>query len=265
MSISGLFKVTLPNCARKGYIPPGRRKEDDVDVNNPWLPPVSIGSKDIFIAGLTPAGTIAKVPTTEVRPIKTYRLTRSASTPQLKRSYETPNAKIPMTQVKKVMLRIVPKSTPKINPIFKASIYLKTNKAYEGNIIANKMQSIAEYNNSMKYKTEFKELIDISGIVSPEIYEEALTIYENNQVYYQDCLTRKDNVIKAINELELWFIQIIEPKPQHAVDILDWKDREITKLKEGHTAHCDPELIKYLNPLPFEYKRYLEDIQRKIF
>src|SRR5437868_2014202 len=120
-----LLSVAIPKCANKGYIPPESNKETNKD--DPWIPEIVPNDKDIIIAGLTPVGTIARVPTTSNRPIRsisTVRLSRSHSLPDF-RIYEKPRAK---THLPRVKLTIVQpnKITPTINPIFKANIYLRT-------------------------------------------------------------------------------------------------------------------------------------------
>ena len=92
-----------------------------------------------------------------------------------------------------------------------------------------------------------------------------MNIYENNQVFYQDRLKESADVSQELNHLELWFIRIIEPKPLHLIDMADWKEREQHKLLKGVSAHCDPELIKYVGKLHDDFRRYIEAIHKKIF
>lgn len=84
----------------------------------------------------------------------------------------------------------------------------------------------------------------------------ALRVYENNQM-----MSLHD--VDFLNELENWFIQVIEPKPaprwkgklrgteilEYNQDIEDWIKRETTKLK-GYSAFCDHDVRKKIKPNP---------------
>jgi hypothetical protein len=99
-----------------------------------------------------------------------------------------------------------------------------------------------------QYCTVLRPLINVGGKVSVTVFEEALSIYENNQVYYQDRIDDHSISIDAIKagltELERWFANIPEPKPVD--DVEAWREREIQRQTKGLTAYCDPELHKYI-------------------
>ena len=98
------------------------------------------------------------------------------------------------------------------------------------------------------YKTTFKNLLPLKGMVNLTQFNQALAVYENNQVYYQECIDDGSITTAAITEglvaLERWFAAIIEPD---ACD--NGADHRTFLQKKGVTAHCDPELYPYLTIL----------------
>lgn len=204
---------------------------------NPWLPPKADGISDIKIAAITPIGTIAMVPTSDERPIATPR-------------------KPPLTPGRHLTLRVIDKQTGNvtIDPLLTSAIYLDCTKQSDQDYhhVANHMRTIAANTSRLQkqYSTEFRPLINVAGKVSYSVFEEALSIYENNQVYYQNQLDDRTADINAIGAglttLEHWFACIIEPKPQD--DPKSWIERELTKITNGITIYCDPELHKYIRP-----------------
>ena len=197
---------------------------------NPWLPHKINGFVDIKITGLTPIGTIAMVPTLDKRP------------PPTPRRYIAP------TPGRNLTLRVMD-----LDPILNATIMLDLTKS-DYHHVANRMRSITEntINLQKQYTNELQPLLNISGHVSRKRFEEALGIYENNQVYYQDRMDDKKldiNTIKrSLTELERWFLNIIEPKPID--DVESWKEREEFKLTKGISSYCDPELHQHIQLSP---------------
>ena len=204
---------------------------------NPWLPPHSEGSSEIKIAAITPIGTIAMVPTVDKRPPPTPR-----------RLPPTPGTN----------------STPaQIDPILNATIYLDCTRSEDQDYkhVASKMRTISENTLTLhrQYKNHLKPLINVSGLVSSNIFEDALLIYENNQVYYQDriddhCIDLPTIKI-CLTKLEHWFLCIIEPKDND--DVAAWINREHYKITKGITTYCDPELHQYITPAPIHIINFI--------
>lgn len=76
------------------------------------------------------------------------------------------------------------------------------------------------------------------GKVSDQAFEEALSVYENNQVFYQDTIDDKSldipTIKQRLTELEHWFMCIIEPF--HGGDTEEkeaWQQRERFKIIKG--------------------------------
>ena len=235
---------------------------------NPWLRNKVPGSSDIKITSITPIGTIPMVPTCDKRP-------------------RTPR-RIPPTPGKQLTLRVVDENTgqPIVDPILTTTIYLDCTKPEDQdyNYVSERMRAITAntVNLQKQYSNEYRPLINVNGLVSPQTFEEALTIYENNQVYYQDCLDDHKldlpkglkvlpvgdteyllprgnlpanrlkidlpNIKAGLTSLEHWFMFIIEPRSTD--DIESWREREKCKVLNGISAYCDPELHQHIQPLP---------------
>ena len=174
----------------------------------------------------------------------------------------------------------------KHEPILIGDIYLdkKNSKGRDYHYVSRNMQSVTSQittQNSIlrsKYVTKYKNLIDTKGNVLSHIFDKCLRIYENNQLYYQECI---DSAILSIEELEEgltslehWFMLIIEPKEYAIMGIEDeeekndcietWREREVNKLINGYSNYCDPELCKYVSPLSKEDKTKLKKYHKKI-
>lgn len=206
---------------------------------NPWLPPKVEGADEVKIAALTPIGTIALVPTCD------------------KRLPPTPR-KLPPTPVRHLTLKVLDENTgtARIDPILTAAIYLDCTKPEDQNYnhVAERMRKITANTISLQkqYITTFRPLPQIVGRVTPTVFEDALAVYENNQVYYQDRIDDKtmsrDDIRAALTSLEQWFACIIEPRPREDADA--WRERELSKLTKGVTSYCDPDLYPYITPMP---------------
>lgn len=154
-----------------------------------------------------------------------------------------------------------------IDILMKATIYLDCTKPKDRgyNYVAERMRSISKVTKELRasYKNQLKTLPEISGIVDQASFDYLLNIYENNQVYYQDCLDEGTLTLEQVKEnltfLEYWFMCIIEPKPQDPEELIDWKQRESGKITAGHSGYCDPELYPLIAPPP---KALIEYIQK---
>jgi hypothetical protein len=218
----------------------GEVKRDDVlqADENPWLPPKTEGSTDVKIAAITPIGTISMVPTIDKRPPPTPR-------------------RLPQTPGRHLTLNVINERTgeTRIDPLFTTAIYLDCTKREDQDYhhVTNKMRAITANTLTLqkRYITELKPIPNIVGRVSHTVFEEALTVYENNQVYYQDRIDDHkldmETIRSRLTELEHWFVCIIEPRPRDDID--SWRERELSKLTRGTSSYCDPELYKYIRPL----------------
>lgn len=63
-------------------------------------------------------------------------------------------------------------------------------------------------------------------------FQYIVSIYSTNQDHYCD-----KNDKKNLRELELWFLQVIEPIPEDDEDLAAWLKRELSK-KCGYTYNC---------------------------
>jgi len=130
------------------------------------------------------------------------------------------------------------------------------------------MRSIKDFHATQRNK--FIECPKLTGLVSQEKWEEVLQIYENNQVYYQECFQQREMKREQANQkftlLEQWFMLIIEPLPSTGSkeDYEAWKNRELNKLKTGHSEYCDSEIYPFLGPLDINVKKFLQEEYAKL-
>lgn len=152
----------------------------------------------------------------------------------------------------------------------------KNSKGRDYNFVSENMRNISLQTNNLRslYANKFRPFDkNIKGRVTLEEYEELLEIYENNQVYYQDCIQNGsltyDQLCEAITELEYWFICIIEPydyENYDADDYEDWKTREQFKINKGYSGYCDPELYFYIKqPLSQDVINYIKISHKNLF
>lgn len=122
-------------------------------------------------------------------------------------------------------------------------------------------------NNQKKYLTKLIPLQDIQGIVTREVFESSLSIYENNQVYYQDRLedgTMNIFSIKlALSHLEHWFAMILEPMDREDID--GWLSRESHKLINHITIFCDKNLLDHIDPISDSVINFIKISHHGIF
>ena len=89
-------------------------------------------------------------------------------------------------------------------------------------------------------KVEFYPPTRYRGIKIPkkESWDLALSYYETIQDEYidKDTLTSED--MCNLTELELWFVQIIEPPPTLAEKFDAWENRELSKVVPGISPYC---------------------------
>lgn len=152
----------------------------------------------------------------------------------------------------------------------------KNSKGRDYNFVSQNMRNISLQTNNLRllYANKFKPFNkNIKGKVSLEEYEELLEIYENNQVYYQDCIQNEtstyDQLCIDLTELEYWFICIVEPYDYDEYDLddySDWKTREQFKYNKGYSGYCDPDLYFYIKqPLPQDIINYIKNSHKNLF
>lgn len=232
--------------------------EDEVDIplgehENPWIPSNIDGPTDVKIISMTPVGTIAAVPTTTSRPV-------------------TPSRVRPPTPGRSLVLKVIDPSTgdPIKDPLLDATIYLDCTKPNDRDyhFVHDRMRSISQSIRELQnqYKNVFKPLLSIRGKVTKKQFETALSIYENNQVYYQDQIDSKSvdmTIIQTgLTELEHWFMCIIEPRTPE--DLEGWKAREKNKITKGVSSYCDPELYPYIRSLSVDQRNFIMQQHQKM-
>lgn len=157
-------------------------------------------------------------------------------------------------------------------------IYLdqKNSKGKDYNYVSRHMQELSQQTHSLRrqYANKFRDYdLNWKGRVNKKIFDEALEIYENNQVYFQDCIEEStveyEELCEQLTKMEYWFIAIIEPysyDEDDEVEYEDWKCREKSKLTEGHSKYLDPELYDYIsNPLPSFLVKEIKKYHRGLF
>ena len=156
---------------------------------------------------------------------------------------------------------IIKSEDENIDPILNTCIYFNSNKNEDYDYLSNKMKNIKEHILKCKIPVVYKTLINVKGIITSEIFEEVIDIYENNQEFLINMVEIDDNnkminTIKEINDLEIWFLQIVEPKPDNCIYNKDWIYRESFKLKNGYSFYC----LKKLHMFIKKINKHIEDI-----
>ena len=152
----------------------------------------------------------------------------------------------------------------------------KNSKGRDYNYVSENMRNIAYQTNNLRslYANKLRSFDkNIKGKVSSDEYEELLEIYENNQVYYQDCIENGsltyDQLCICLTELEYWFICITEPYDYSDYDVddyVEWKTREQFKLNKGYSGYCDPDLYFYIKqPLSQETISCIKNSHKNLF
>jgi len=214
---------------------------------NPWIYNPTISERFTKIIGVDENGNLCKLPTID------YEL------PELKRYISEDN-------------------DGSDDYITIGDIFLdqKNSKGRDYNYVSQNMRNIALQTNNLRslYANQFKPFNkNIKGKVNFDEYDELLEIYENNQVYYQDCIQHEtmtyDQLCDALTELEYWFICIVEPYNYREYDedeYDEWKTREQFKYNKGYSGYCDPELYFYIKqPLPLEIINYIKNSHKGLF
>ena len=218
---------------------------------NPWVYNATENERSSKLIGVDEYGNLAKLPTVDY----------------------------PLPRTVRYIIEDSEESDDPLN-LYDYDIYLdqKNSKGRDYNFVSQNMKNISIQTNNLRslYANKFKPYDkNIKGRVSLQIYEELLEIYENNQVYYQDCMQNEnmtyDQLCEALTDLEYWFICIIEPYDHNDPDLdkddyTEWKNREQFKISKGFSGYCDPELYFYIKqPLPQEIISYINNCHKYIF
>lgn len=227
-------KLTLPNISdRTGNAP----RTTGCILPRKHIPPCN--TQHPFYAGLTPIGTIERVPTCSHR-VNPNRIPKTTS----------------------YSLRREPADdTIKIDPLLLTSVYLDHS---DRSASSTKLQA-SELSRSILSIHENIELSLMSlPLIPPFInittFDFFLSIYENNQNYYASNLSQftDSELIDRLTRLEHWFLAVIEPVPQKSSELKEWRIREHNKRYNCRTAYCDPNLYDYIQPLSVPLRKHLE-------
>jgi hypothetical protein len=229
--------------SKVGISAPSMAYLSNTDIDNPWLP-VTSENINLKVLGVTPTGDLEKIPT--------LSCTKTIPSPHWS-NYQQQN--------------IIDDQFDILN----ATIYLDCTKPSELDYhrVANKMRSIRETTSSLKsqFKTQLMPITKSQGRVNQDTFDQALRIYENNQVYYQDQLDEGNITIEQfkfeLTKLEKWFLCIIEPRQSDDLDA--WRNRELGKIKRGVSGYCDLEVIKYIEKPSQETINYISQIQLGLY
>lgn len=241
-------ELVLPKIFYDGSKTPKNKTSD-----NPWVVKNEENYTSFAITGLTPIGTITTVPTTPR--CRTVPVQRMCSTPR-----------------RILRLNIIKDDLCTIDPLLSATIYLdfsgpeKRGYKYVTEHMKQLSTNISEVQNNMT--NEYRELKQFNGLVNQCEFDEALEIYENNQAYYTEMMIKRlmpiSEIYQKLNELEKWFILIIEPKPKGKEEYEEWRNREKSKIKNGYSAYCDYDVSSILEKPSNDLIKIIKKYHRKI-
>lgn len=229
--------------------------EDDVDHSKTdvWVPVRIPGPELSRPQGLTPLGMIDSVPTSRTRPMTPRRCV-----------FTPPYLQPPLPTT------VIPE--PEVDdPMLSTSIFLdvdKTDRDYT--FVKERMRSITETIASSRSSYEYKirPLIRCRGRVALKRFNEALEIYENNQICLQAALdagTMSMDVVRTeLTKLEAWFICIIEPASTDADDVGGNIQREHHKLTSGFSHYCEEAVYDLIQPMNDDIRSYVEAQYQKL-
>jgi hypothetical protein len=130
------------------------------------------------------------------------------------------------------------------DPLLNATVYFgRVGNGRDALPMCDQIASINTGEPELMYLTE-DPCFYINRYITQTIFNTLLTLYENNQMIYCDSLD-KPGTVAALNNLESWFIQVVEPAPttRSKQDRDDWISRERKKMK-GRTWYCDSDCAK---------------------
>ena len=195
-------------------------------------------SKMTKIVSLTPVGSVVSVPTSKIKPPPTRRLCHV-------------------------------EEAEDSNPIANVTMYMDTsNTNYVA--VAEKMKAISKATldaRNLHFNTLYHLPKVKKGKVTRAKFEELLSIYENNQVYYQDELDANNiteqQAKEGLTELEHWFIMFVEPKTREDKEGVIIRERY--KLETGYSAYCDKVLYPYITPATEAMRQEIRTLQSNTY
>lgn len=129
---------------------------------------------------------------------------------------------------------------------------------YDVDKAVKKYEDVRSFNTINREDIFMNIPIEISGVVSQDVYNHCLGIYLNNQSVAKARFRQKSSIslLSDVYNMELWFCMIIEPKPDSPHDIKEWKKREKMKITNFtsdrdsniyrgffHSDDCDDEIL----------------------
>lgn len=202
-----------------------------------WIPEKTEYRRPIIV-GYTVAGMYKRLPTERRAPISSMNSSLTSGPLSARRIHQIREQSLPTLKISS--------SIPFSSNETEGAADLGSST---GNVEENIRLSDVIKNKHAKLRNEFISCPEVENIVTEEEFHDILLIYENNQVYYQQCYDDKkidyEKMIEKLICLERWFICIIEPKPYKKSEIPEWMEREKMKLINGYSEYCDPDVIKY--------------------
>ena len=268
-------------------LPPSPMRSSIVLPPSPILSPLLSPKSPMGLPTSTPRSSRVKLPPlSELRPPVVMSLSKNAlrnskSIPKTPASVPIPRApllnlkmRVPQTVrlpsqaaiifPDPIPLRFLPRAgtewkplevSDSLSPIMRATVFMTFDNTVTADQISATVRTInTSVSELQKHrKNTLRSLIEIDRM-DAERFETCLSIYENNQVYYQDLLDsavgiERDSIIKDLNILERWFISIVEPRPKIRAEIKQWEERENIKKIKGYSAYCDPDLYSIITPI----------------
>ena len=129
-----------------------------------------------------------------------------------------------------------------VDPLSEERRYLQESKVEET------IKSVAKIN-SQNHVSNFVDVPRIARYPNYDAYVSAIEVYEHNQMCILERIEMQqvtDDLIRYINELESWFIQIVEPLPLDPINHQKWYEREKYKIEHHTTFHCDDTIRAYV-------------------
>lgn len=148
------------------------------------------------------------------------------------------------------------------NPMLYASIYLDL-KHNDSKLVSQKVRAICSVTQATQRSCQLMPVPVAERYPTNKQFDEYLNIYENNQEYfYEKWLSRPQQAQRNLQQLEGWFINIIEPRPPATADVPLWIAAENKKLTQGFSAYCDQRVAPHLIPLDEEARVRLRQAQQ---
>lgn len=97
-----------------------------------------------------------------------------------------------------------------------------------------------------------------------DMYQRCLEAYENNQECFLEMLRttggvggENSTIITQIQELETWFLYLLEPPPAYLADLQDWYRRQVFTRTNMKSAYCHRDLYQFLGTPNSQLQQYI--------